>query len=298
MRFTPDDMSDLSGRTAIVTGANSGIGWHTADELARHGASVVLACRDRERGEEAAARIEGATRVEQLDLASLQSVQDFAERWDGPLDLLINNAGVMMSPTYRTTADGFELQFGTNHLGHFALTGRLLPHLLATAAPRVVTVSSNAHHRGKADLIDMNPEASYRGEPAYNNSKLANLMFGLELHRRAQAAGSPLVSTMAHPGGSNTNLFSAPDGLGANPIVRRLAPIVLPLVLQSAARGADATLYAATLGTPGSYTGPTKMRGFSGPVGPATPSQIARDPQLAVQLWELSEQATGVTFNF
>jgi len=298
VRFKPADLPDLSGRTAIVTGANSGIGWHTANELAAHGARVVLACRNVELGKQAAARITGETRVEQLDLASVESVRAFAEAWDEPLDLLINNAGVMTPPHYRETAEGHELQFGTNHLGHFALTGRLLPALLATAAPRVVTVSSIAHHSGGPRLLEQNPREGYKPQEYYGNSKLANLLFGLELQRRATAAGSPLTSTMAHPGVSNTNLFTSRDGRGAHFVVRTFAPYVMPLVLQSAARGADPSLYAATLAEPGSYTGPTGRMEFRGPIGPAKLSRPARDEQLAAQLWELSEQVTGVGFPF
>jgi NAD(P)-dependent dehydrogenase (short-subunit alcohol dehydrogenase family) len=298
MRFKPADLPDLTGKTAIVTGANSGIGWHTANELARHGAGVVLACRNVALAEQAAARIEGVVRVEELDLASLDSVRAFAEAWDEPLDLLINNAGVMTPPHYRETADGHELQFGTNHLGPFALTGRLLPALLATATPRVVTVSSIAHHDGRPKVLEQNPREGYRPHAYYGNSKLANLLFGLELQRRATAAGSALTSTMAHPGVSNTNLFTSRDGRGEHFVVRTFAPYVMPLVLQSAARGADSTLYAATLADPGSYTGPTGRMEIRGPIGPANLSKHARDQQLAVQLWELSERETGVGFRF
>ena len=173
----------------MVTGANSGIGWHTAAELARHGADVTLAVRNVDKGEAAAAKMRegatGAVRVARLDLASLASVQEFAEAWDGPLGLLVNNAGLMAPPRYQATEDGFELQFGTNHLGHFALTGRLLPALLAAPAPRVVTVSSIAHHQGRADVVEGNPAERYNPAATYGNSKLANLLFAA----RAAAAG-------------------------------------------------------------------------------------------------------------
>jgi NAD(P)-dependent dehydrogenase (short-subunit alcohol dehydrogenase family) len=293
--WTPADLPDLTGRTAVVTGANSGIGAHTARELAAHGATVVLACRNLESGHLAAAGMAGSPRVERLDLASQASVREFAERWDGPLDLLVNNAGVMTPRRYRETEDGFELQYGTNHLGHVALTARLLPALLAAAAPRVVTVSSIAHHRGDASVLDGNPEATYRAERAYGNSKLANLLFARELHRRAQAAGSPLVSTAAHPGVSATNLVGSPDGLGANPVVRRLAPFVMPVLFQSGAAGANPILYAATAGAPGSYTGPQRLRETRGPVGPAKLSRSARDEELGRRLVELAERQTGVS---
>jgi hypothetical protein len=175
MSWTARDLPDVTGTVAVVTGANSGIGFHTAKHLARRGATVVLACRDTAAGAKAAAAIDGETRVEKLDLASQASVRDFAERWSGPLDLLVNNAGIMRPPAYRETEDGHELMFGTNHLGHFALTGRLLPTLLASATPRVVTVASIAHFGGDEHVVDANPESSYAPEKSYGQSKLANV---------------------------------------------------------------------------------------------------------------------------
>ena len=298
MSWTPADLPDLTGRTALVTGANSGIGLHTARELAAHGATVVLACRDVEAGRAAAAGMGGDTRVERLDLASLASVNDLAVRWRGRLDLLVNNAGVMTPPRYRTTEDGFELQFGTNHLGHFALTVQLMTALLKSPSPRVVTVSSIAHHRGRPTVLDGNPEATYRPEPAYGNSKLANLLFARELHKRATAAASPLTSTAAHPGVAATGLVADPHGMGAYTVINKLAPYVMPVLFQSAAAGANPTLYAATEADPGSYTGPQRLRETRGPVGPAKLSRWARDDELAVQLWNLSEKLTGVSFAF
>ena len=294
MSWKPADLPDLTGRTAVVTGANSGIGVHTARELAAHGAEVVLACRNVDSGRHAAASMTGATRVEELDLASQKSVQSFAERWEGPLDLLVNNAGVMTPPRYRETEDGFELQYGTNHLGHFALTGRLLPALLAAPAARVVTVSSVAHHSGRDRLLEGNPEATYRPQAAYGNTKLANLLFTRELHKRSTAAASSLTSTAAHPGVSATGLFAAPDGMGANRLVRATAPYFMPVLFQSAAAGANPTLYAATEAEPGSYTGPQWLRETRGPIGPARLSRYATDDELALRLWELSESQTGV----
>lgn len=185
MAFSPADLPDLTGRTAVVTGGNSGIGFHTAAELARKGATVVLACRDTDAASKAASKMPGSTRVEQLDLASQASVAAFAERWTGPLDLLVNNAGVMRPPAYRETEDGHELMFGTNHYGHFALTGRLLPALLEAPAPRVVTVASIAHLGGTAAVLDANPEAAYEPELSYCQSKLANVLFARELHARS-----------------------------------------------------------------------------------------------------------------
>jgi NAD(P)-dependent dehydrogenase (short-subunit alcohol dehydrogenase family) len=298
MTFSPADLPDLTGRTVVVTGANAGIGAVTARELAAHGADVVLACRNVEAGQAAADSMKGTTRVEQLDLSSQASVRAFADRWDGPLDLLINNAGVMNPPQYRETEDGHELMFGTNHLGHFALTGLLLPALLSSRSPRVVTVSSLAHHGGDQRVLAGNPEEGYKPEPYYGNTKLANLLFAFELQRRATAAGSGLVSTAAHPGISATNLVASPDGMGANPLVRAVAPFVLPIIFQSATKGANPTLYAATLAEPGSYTGPQRMRESRGPVGPAKLSKHAQDQELARQLWELSEEKTGVRYSF
>lgn len=296
MSFKPADLPDLSGTVALVTGANSGIGFHTADELARKGATVVLACRDTDAGAKAAAKIDGATRVEELDLASQASVRALAERWSGPLDLLINNAGVMRPPAYRETEDGHELMFGTNHYGHFALTGRLLPALLEAPAPRVVTIASIAHLGGTAAVIDANPESTYEPELSYCQSKLANVLFARELHKRATAAGSRLTSTGAHPGVSATGLVTDPNGMGAHWFYRHVGPFILPIIFQSAAAGANPTLYAATLAEPGSYTGPQKRGESRGPIGPAKLNKHARDEDLAARLWEKSEQATGVSF--
>jgi NAD(P)-dependent dehydrogenase (short-subunit alcohol dehydrogenase family) len=303
MSWTETDLPDLTGVTAIVTGANSGIGLVTARELAGHGARVILACRNLAAAESASFEIVGDTRVEELDLSSLASVRAFAERWEGPLDLLVNNAGVMTPPKYRETADGFELQFGTNHLGHFALTGLLLPALLAgggssTLAPRVVTVSSIAHFGGNEAVLEGNPEAAYSPQKTYSQSKLANLLFARELQRRATAAGSPLVSTAAHPGVSVTNLFTSPDGMGSKPLVRRVAPLLMKLVLQSPEAGARPSLYAATEAAPGSYTGPQRFGESRGPIGPAKLSSYAADGHLGEQLWARSEEWTGVTFAF
>lgn len=303
MSWTETDLPDLTGVTAIVTGANSGIGLVTARELAGHGARVILACRNLAAAESASFEIVGDTRVEELDLSSLASVRAFAERWEGPLDLLVNNAGVMTPPKYRQTADGFELQFGTNHLGHFALTGLLLPALLAgggssTLAPRVVTVSSIAHFGGNEAVLEGNPEAAYSPQKTYSQSKLANLLFARELQRRATAAGSPLVSTAAHPGVSVTNLFTSPDGMGSKPLVRRVAPLLMKLVLQSPEAGARPSLYAATEAAPGSYTGPQRFGESRGPIGPAKLSSYAADGHLGEQLWARSEEWTGVTFAF
>ena len=300
MTWTPEDLPDLTGRTAVVTGANSGIGWYTALELARHGAEVTLAVRTVSKGEEAARRIRDEAGAEihvaELDLASQKSVQAFAESWDGALDLLVNNAGLMMPPRYQETADGHELQFGTNHLGHFALTGRLLPALLASTGARVATVSSIAHKQARGDVLAGNKGPRYHASGTYGNSKLANLLFAQELQRRAAIHGAALTSTAAHPGVSATNLVTSEQGLGALPGVSTVAPLFLRTFMQSSAAGANPTLYAATAAEPGSYTGPQRLRESRGPVGPAQISALGRDEYLASALWDRSEELTGVTF--
>ena len=313
MNWTSNDLPDLTGTTAVVTGANSGIGLETAKSLAAHGASVTLACRNVSKGEQAAELIRGGrgsadgrvggvpgvdVQVVELDLSSLASVRRFADAWQGPLNLLVNNAGVMAPRKWVATADGFELQFGTNHLGHFALTGLLLTALKAGSMSRVVTVASIAHHRARADLLDGNPAQSYQPERAYGNSKLANLLFGAELQRRAAAHGWAMTSTMAHPGVSATGLATSPQGMGANPVVRLAAPWVMRVIFQSAAAGANPSLYAASAATPGSYTGPTWLRETRGPVGPARLSALAKDPELAAQLWQVSEDLSGVEYRW
>ncbi len=296
MGWKPSQIGDLGGRRAIVTGANSGIGAVQARELAAHGAQVVLAVRNVEAGRAVAATIDGDTSVAELDLASQESVRRFAETVEAPVDLLVNNAGVMSPPRYRTTVDGHELQFGTNHLGHFALTARLLPALLAAPAPRVTTVSSIAHHSGDDRVVEANPAAGYAPNTSYGQSKLANLLFALELHRRASAAGSALTSTAAHPGVAVTNLIASPDGMGANRVVRTLAPALMRLVLPGAEGGAEAILYAATEAEAGSYSGPQRFREVRGPVGPAKLSGWAGDADLARRLWERSEELIGLEF--
>ena len=215
--FTADDLPDLTGTRAVVTGANSGIGFHTAKALADRGAEVVLACRNTDSGREAASKLPSKPKVEELDLASQESIKDFVSRFEGPLDLLVNNAGVMTPPKYRETEEGHELQFGTNHLGHFALTGLLLPALLAAPSSRVVTVASIAHHRGDESVLEGNPETSYSPQKTYGNSKLANLLFARELQRRATEAGVALTSTAAHPGVSATGSGRGPERHGCEP---------------------------------------------------------------------------------
>ncbi|MEU7748523.1 oxidoreductase [Nonomuraea sp. NPDC049158] len=280
--WTPADMPDLSGKTAIVTGANSGIGLPTALELARHGARVVVATRSAAKGGAAVEEIRRAVpgaQVEHgtLDLADLASVRSFAAGVDR-VDLLVNNAGVGMIPR-QLTRDGFEMQFGTNHLGHFALTGLLLPLLLSRPGARVVNVSSDAHKMGTLDLDDLGLERGYKKMNSYGRSKLANLLFTLELQRRAQRAQVDLISVATHPGVTATNFFN----------VGPLQPLV-GVFLKGAAAGAVSSLYAAT--SPeihgGEFVGPkTRL---------LTPSEAARSEQLAADLWEVSTRLTGVRF--
>jgi NAD(P)-dependent dehydrogenase (short-subunit alcohol dehydrogenase family) len=301
MPWTASDLSDQHGRVAGVTGANSGIGLVTARELARVGASVIMACRDTAKGHRAAQTIRESVdsadvNVAELDLASLDSVRAFAGSFDGQrLDLLINNAGVMVPPR-RTTADGFELQFGTNHLGHFALTGLLLDKLLATQGARVVTVSSTAHKFGRINFDDLQSERSYWRWLRYGQSKLANILFALELHRRLRAAGAELESFAAHPGYAATNLqFAATPSR-----VERLGSVILNrVVAQDADHGALPTLYAATADIPsGSFVGPDGLKEQRGHPTLVKPARAARDPETARRLWEVSEDLTGVRFDF
>jgi NAD(P)-dependent dehydrogenase (short-subunit alcohol dehydrogenase family) len=301
--WSPADLPSLAGTTAVVTGANSGIGWYTALELARHGAAVTLAVRTLQKGEDAAARIREAVpgadvHVGRLDLGSLDSVREFAAAWQGPLGLLVNNAGLMAPPRYQQTADGFELQFGTNHLGHFALTGLLMPALQAAPASRVVAVSSIAHHQGRANVVEGNPAQGYNPSRTYGNTKLANLLFAFELQRRATLAGSTVTATAAHPGVAATNLVTSEQGLGSIPGVKQVAPLFLRLLFQSSKAGAEPTLYAAIEATPGSYTGPQVLRESRGHVGPAKVGRLARDETLAGKLWQVSEDLTGVSFDW
>jgi NAD(P)-dependent dehydrogenase (short-subunit alcohol dehydrogenase family) len=296
MTWTTADIPDQTGRTAIVTGANSGLGLVTARELVRAGARVVMACRNTEKGDAAAAQIRldvaGAdVEVVSLDLGSLDAVGAFASGYDGDLDLLVNNAGVM-APPRQETADGFELQFGTNHLGHFALTARLLDRMEGRDDARVVTLSSGAHRIGKIDFDNLQREHGYFRWTAYGQSKLANLLFALELDRRLRAAGSTVKSLAAHPGYAATNLQSA-----AAPLADRLLMKVTNTVLaQSAEMGALPTLYAAT--EPGleggTFVGPDGIGEQRGHPKPVAPSSAARDESVARKLWEVSEELTGV----
>ena len=287
--WTAADLPSQRGRIFIVTGANSGIGLPTARALAEAGAHVVLAVRDAAKGETVAASIAGDTEVRRLDLADLTSVRAFADGWQGDVDVLINNAGVMRTPE-RRTADGFELQIGTNHLGHFALTNLLLRHV----TDRVVTVSSGAHRGGSISLDDLNwQRRRYQRWAAYQQSKLANLLFTLELQRRLTAAGSPIRALAAHPGYAATNLqFRSERG-----IEDRVMGVANRLFAQTDEAGARPTLFAASQDLPGaSYVGPdgfAEQRGYPTLVGRTA---AASDVEMAKRLWTLSEELTGVGF--
>ena len=300
MSWSAQDIPDQTGRTVVVTGANSGLGFHTSLELARRGARVVMACRNLDKGRAAEQRLladapDADVELRALDLADLGSVRSFADELDhDPLDLLVNNAGVMALPRLRT-ADGFEMQLGTNHLGHFALTGLLLPRLLRAEAPRVVTVSSNAHKMGRVNFDNLNGDRRYFRWAAYGQSKLANLLFALELGRRA---GSALTSVAAHPGYASTHLqFQASEATG-NPVDRLVNHVANAVLAQSDAAGALPSLYAATMDLPsGAYVGPDGPGEFRGSPQLVAPNGRARDEETARRLWSVSEELTGVTFD-
>jgi NAD(P)-dependent dehydrogenase (short-subunit alcohol dehydrogenase family) len=294
-----EDIPDQRGRVAVITGANSGIGYESAVALARKGAHVVMACRNMEKGERARqellARAGGATvDVRQLDLGSLRSVHNFAATVDAGynrLAILMNNAGIM-APPYGTTDDGFELQIGTNHLGHFALTGLLLPKLLQTPQSRVVTVSSYANYFGWINSDDLQSRERYIGWLAYCQSKLANILFALELQRRLEAAGAETISVAIHPGHAVTNLQTHPAN-ALDAVMLRAANATMG---QSAELGATYQLYAATAPEVrgGEFYGP--KWGLRGEIVRAMLTRRARDKSAAARLWQLSEQLTGVTY--
>lgn len=297
-------MLSQTGKTMLVTGANSGIGYQAALELARHGAHVLLGVRNLAKGQDALGRLlrevpDARAEVVELDVASLHSVRSFAEsflRSDAALDVLINNAGVMALPTRELTADGFERQFATNHLGHFALTGLLLPALSRAAAPRVVTVSSLAHRNGKMAAENLQSERDYKPWDAYNNSKLANLLFANELDRRARAAGLPLLSVAVHPGISKTSIFA--NGPGTGDLKSKIVNLLAPVMMQDDAAGALPTVYAATdLNVRGGeYIGPDGFGEFKGYPKVVQQRPQALDATSAKALWQASEQLTGVSY--
>ncbi len=313
--WSTEGIVDQSGRVAVVTGANSGIGLVAARELAGHGATVVVACRDIAKGDTAVEQMReqlgdagdsAALHVRELDLADLGSVRglatDVVAAFPGGIDLLVNNAGVM-APPRRETADGFELQLGTNHLGHFALTGLLFDQLKKKRGSRVVTVSSNAHKMGKIDFEDLQSTNGYRRWSAYGQSKLANLIFGLDLQKRIDEAGLDMKSMVAHPGLSSTNLGSAGTGTG-NGVVNLLTTPILKfshiVFAQDADHGALPTLYAATVPdlAGGSYIGPDGIGEHRGSPTIVAPRKVAHNHEIAERLWNESEKLTGVGFDF
>jgi NAD(P)-dependent dehydrogenase (short-subunit alcohol dehydrogenase family) len=298
------DIPPQRGKLAVITGATGGLGYQTALGLAQAEAEIVLTGRNDAKGREAISKIrrqlpDARISFEALDLANLASVADFAQRFataHASLDLLINNAGVMALPTRQITADGFEMQFGTNYLGHYALTAQLLP-LLRSAAhqPRVVNLSSIAHRTGFIDFSDLQGERLYSPWKAYNQSKLAMLMFALELQRRSNAAGWNLMSNAAHPGWARTDLFANGPGFG---LISLASQFAAPLFSQSAESGALPTLFAATSpqAEGGGYYGPNGLNELKGPPAPARIMPQARDKAGAGKLWDVSQQLTGVSF--
>lgn len=304
-RFTEADLPNLAGKTVVVTGGNSGIGLETAVAFARAGAHVIIACRDPKRAEAAVADIRGRSGNEtveamQLDLSKLGSVRAFADAFLArgvPLDLLINNAGIMALP-YTKTEDGFEAQFGTNHLGHFALSLLLLPALERAKAPRIVTISSMTHWKGKIPWDDLNGEKKYSPSGAYANSKFANVAFGVELDRRLKQAGKRTISVLAHPGMSATQITMGSMAARGSERLGRFLVWGNALVAQPASMGALPTLFAAV--SPeihgGEYVGPGQFFGTRGHPAIGTANPLATDAKTGARLFEVSEQLTGVRF--
>jgi NAD(P)-dependent dehydrogenase (short-subunit alcohol dehydrogenase family) len=298
---TQAEIPSQLGRTAVVTGATGGLGYETALALAKAGTEVILTGRDDAKGQSAVDKIsrevtDARVSYQHLDLASLASVADFAQRMHArqSVDLLINNAGVMALPRRQTMADGFEMQFGTNHLGHFALTARLMPLLRRASGPRVVSVSSLSHRIGFIDFADLQGTRVYSPWKAYGQSKLATLMFALELQRRSDAAGWNLLSGAAHPGFARTNLFaSGPGGL-----VSLATGFAAPFFGHSAADGARPILFAAASpeAKPGAYYGPGGIGELRGAPAPALVMPQARDAAAAAKLWDVSEKLAGASF--
>ena len=303
-KWSAKQILSQAGKTALVTGANSGIGYQAGLELARHGAHVLLGCRNYAKGQAALDRLlreaPGASaELVELDMASLTSIRAFAAEFGRrgiALDLLINNAGVMALPKRELTADGFERQFGTNHLGHFALTGLLVPQLLAAPSPRVVTVASLAHRNGKINFEDLQSERNYKPWDAYGESKLANILFANELNRRAVAAGSKLMSLPVHPGVSVTNIIA--NGPGVNGLKTKVLTLLAPVLMQPDAAGALPTLYAATSpdARGGEYIGPDGFMEMKGSPVVVQPRPHGLDQTVAQRLWTVSEKLTGVTY--
>lgn len=304
-QWTEADIPNLSGKTIIVTGGNSGIGYEASLQLAGKGARVVLACRDQGKANAAANAIRAthpnaSVDVMSLDLASLASVRAFAEAFHAQhrrLDVLCNNAGVMALP-YRKTADGFEMQLGTNHLGHFALTGQLLDLLRGSTGARVVNVSSGAHRAGKIRFDDLHWERGYRKWFAYGQSKLANLLFTYELQRRLAAANVPVISVACHPGYAATNLQKAGPRMQGSTLLEQLSELGNRLFAQSAGMGALPTLYAIAAEdvNGGDYIGPDGMGELHGHPRKVQSNGRSHDQDAARRLWDVSEQLTGVRY--
>ena len=295
--WTAENIPDLTGKIAIVTGANSGIGYETALALARKGATVILACRNKDKGEAAVRQIDqevptAEAKLMLLDLANLAAVRRFAGEFTAHydrLDMLINNAGIMATP-FGKTADGFELQFGTNHLGHFALTGLLLDRIMQTPQARVITASSGGHRFGKIDFDNLNGEQGYDRQRAYAQSKIANLLFTYELQRRFESAGVDTIAVAAHPGWTATNLQ----------VHWRMVQILNPLLAQKPAMGALPTLYAATAPDVqgGDYYGPSGWQELRGYPIRVQSSDRSHDTAVAARLWTVSEELTGIRYQW
>jgi NAD(P)-dependent dehydrogenase (short-subunit alcohol dehydrogenase family) len=304
--WSTGDIGDLTGRVALVTGANSGIGYQTVRALADHGAHVIMACRDEEKARRARDKLESeldrsSLELLSLDLADLVSVHRAATRvlaTHARLDILVNNAGVMGTP-YRQTADGFELQTATNHLGHFALTGLLLDRIVTTERARVVTVSSHMHRVGRLELDDVAGATPRNTWVTYGASKLANLLFTAELTRRLTGEGLPTLAVAAHPGWTRSNLAGSGVALGTSRVRRKLGRTAGATLGQSAAAGALPVLCAATSSSvrAGMYVGPARLFGLVGPPRIDQPSRRARDMTVAAALWSASEELTGVHYS-
>jgi NAD(P)-dependent dehydrogenase (short-subunit alcohol dehydrogenase family) len=301
-KWTTAEIPALNGKTALITGANSGIGYRASEELARHGAHVLLGCRNAAKGADALARLRAevpgaSAEVALLDVSSVADVKRFAGEFlvgHRTLDLLINNAGVMALPTRELTPEGFERQFATNHLGHFALTGLLMPALLAAPAPRVVTVASLAHRAGKIHFDDLQMAKHYKPWDAYNQSKLANILFARELAHRA--VGSPLISIPVHPGVSQTSIVA--NGPGSTDLKTRVLFTFAKFLTQSDEAGALPTLYAATSpnAKPAEYIGPDGFMEMKGAPVVVQPRANALDEAVGQRLWKVSEELTGVVY--
>ena len=305
MSWTAQNIPSQQGKLAIVTGATGGLGYETALALAQHGAEVILAARNADKGRDAVASIRVAVpnanlHFARVDLASLASVAEFSASMleqGRAIDVLVNNAGVMALPQRQETVDGFEMQLGVNYLSHYALTGRLLPLLRQAPAPRVVNLSSLMHRSGKIHLDDLQLQRGYTPTKAYGQSKLAMLMFALELQRRSDAHGWRLLSNAAHPGYARTELI--PNGPGSDSLLSRLSILLQPIMSQSAADGAWPTLQAATAPDtkPAGYYGPDGWFELRGASTDAKLSAGARDTAVAKRLWDMSAQLTGVSFS-